>query len=396
VQRCPPHRVGDAALDRARIASALRATGLHGLARRAARVAVLVPDGTRLAGADRYLPALAEVLGEAGVSPGRVELVLATGTHPPAGEVPRAEGLPEARRHDCRDPAALVEVGRTRSGNRVLLSRAVVEADLVVLTGRITNHYFAGFSGGAKALLPGVAGLETIVRNHRRALDAEGRRDPRATNGRLGGNPVREEMEEALALLARPAFLLDTIVDDDGAVADLCLGDPAGFEAGCARADAACRHVIPRAFDVVVAGCGGAPGDASLMQALKAPCNVAPAVREGGVLVWVAACGPSRLEGFERWLSIPELPALRSAVVRDYDLFGHNAIQLRELAAARTLVLVSPLPPERVRRMGFEPAADLATALRRAEAVAGRSARCLVVENANNRHVVVHPGGAQA
>jgi nickel-dependent lactate racemase len=202
-------------------------------------------------------------------------------------------------------------------------------------------------------------------------------------------------MEEALELLGRPAFLLDTIVDDEGAIRDLCVGTPAGFADACARADARCRHPLPEPYDVVVAGCGGAPADASLMQALKTPCNFAPAVREGGVLVWVADCGTSRLDRFERWLSLESLEALRAEVVRDYDLFGHNAIRLREIATSHRLVLVSRLPTERVRQLGFEAAPDLATALRMAEACVGRYARCLVVENANGKYAAPAAGVAR-
>jgi len=114
-----------------------------------------------------------------------------------------------------------------------------------------------------------------------------------------------------------------------------------------------------------------------------------PVTAPGGVLVWVADCGTSRLERFERWLSIPDLEALRQAVVHGYDLFGHNAIHLREIAARRTLVLVSQLPAERVERLGFHAAADLPSALRIAEDHVGRAARCLMVEHANNRYAAL-------
>jgi nickel-dependent lactate racemase len=373
-------------LDEAGIARALEEAGLPAAAHGARRVSILVPDSTRVARTDLLVGALLGLLVRAGVPAAGIEVVVATGSHPSLDdtELRRLAGRAEVRlrQHDCR-AAGLARAGVTRSGSEVGLDPGVLDADLVVATGRVTNHYFAGYTGGAKALLPGVAAYQAIARNHRLVLDPEGWPDPRAANGRLRGNPVREEMEEVAAMLPRPPFLANTLVDDAGAIAALCAGSLGeAFPGACAAAEAACAVEVARPYDVVVVGSGGAPGDGSLMQALKAPLDWAPALRPGGVLVWVAGCGRARLPGFQRWLSLAT-PELREQAVAAYDLFAHNSLLLRAVAERCTLLLASPLPAEEVRSLGLHPAPDLQAALDRARDLVGPRARCLTVDAGN-------------
>lgn len=372
-------------LTTAEVAEALRRAGLAEAAAGAKTVSVLVPDATRMARSDLYLPALFEVLAEAGVPREGVSVILATGSHPPpADDDPRRLLGPLLGRvspvlHDPRGD--LVSLGISRSGNELRISRRVAESDLVILTGRVDTHYFAGFTGGAKALLPGVAALPTIYANHRKVLDAAGRPAEGPVNGRIEGNPVREEMEEALALLPARAFLLNVVIDARGQIAGVHCGDPTGaHRAACQQVRARAAAEVPAPFDLVLASCGGRPVDRSLMQSLKTPMNWWRAVRPGGTFLWLADCGPARLAGFLRWLALPD-EALRAGAVADYDLFAHNSILLRRAMAHCELVLISPLPPDTVAALGFRHAPDLATALDRYTPAPG--ARALLIRRGN-------------
>lgn len=389
IEAVEPGGPAGAALDVGAVARTLRAGGLDRAARGARRVSILIPDATRVARSDVYVPAVLEVLGRAGVERSGARVVLATGTHAAVGLEDRAALLGpagedlEVTQHDCRDAAGLSAIGRTASGNEVALSRAALDADLVVLTGRVTNHYFAGFSGGPKALLPGVAAFETVLRNHRKVLDAAGRPDPRAANGRIDENPVHREMREVAALVRVPLFLANSVVAV-GEIVDFFAGPlEETHRRACSRADGLCRAPLGGTFDVVVASCGGHPGDGSLMQAIKTPIGWGPAVRDGGALVWVAGCGREGLDAFRRWLALPDAAAISAAAVRDYDLRAHNAVLLRRVAERCRLILVSPLAETDAGALGLEWAPDLGQAIAAVAEAVDPSARCLVVDQGN-------------
>jgi len=248
-----------------------------------ARVTVIVSDATRnepradfLAALRRRLPAV------------RWTLAIATGTHGPCGTetlgIPRAL-LADAQviDHDGHDDRALVTLGVTSRGTPARVHRCVVDADLVVATGCIRPHYFAGFGAGVKAIFPGLGGAGAIRQNH--AL----KREPMARAGIVEGNPCREDLEEAVGLLSTPTFLLDGVGGTDDRVHAAIAGDPVlAFRAGVALARPWFTVRAPRA-PVVIAS-DGLPVSGSLYQSAKIAAAVAPLVAEGGTLVIVAEC----------------------------------------------------------------------------------------------------------
>jgi lactate racemase len=164
------------------------------------RVALIVNDDTRVANTAAFLPYLLSEIEAGGVSRQDIAIVFSNGTHRLLPEKIQAELLGEEIfgsyriiNHDCHDRENLVYVGTTSRGNRVEINRTVAEADKVILTGSIVYHFFAGYGGGRKAMVPGVAGFDTILFNHRLMLE------PGAELGRLEGNPVHEDLLEAAA-----------------------------------------------------------------------------------------------------------------------------------------------------------------------------------------------------
>lgn len=188
--------------------------------------------------------------------------------------------------HDAWDDANLVSFGVTSRGNPVRINRTYAEAEVRILTGFIEPHFFAGFSGGPKGVLPSIAGFESVLSNHSQAMIA----DPHATWGVTTGNPIWEEMRE-MAVRTNPTFLLNVTLNDAKAVTGVFAGDllPA-HAAGCAfvAEHALIRTVAP--YDIVITTNSGYPLDQNLYQAVKGMSAAARIVRPGGAIVMCAAC----------------------------------------------------------------------------------------------------------
>jgi lactate racemase len=328
--------------------------------------AILVPGKDRVAAIDACLPLLMEELNAAGIPDDRIDVYLATGTHEKhsaddAARVLGAEAVRRLRRHehDCRDAGALGFLGTTRLGTEVFMNRAVLDAEVKVLTGRIIPHYFAGWSGGRKALLPGVAGLRTILQNHRLTLDSAQGIHPDVRPCSLERNPVHEDMAEA-AGLAGPVFVLNTLLDTGHRMIGAVAGDlTQAHLAGCREAEAIFKVAAAEPLDAVVTSAGGSPYDCNFMQALKAAFNVQEVVRPGGAILWVARCPGGMARGFTRWGSIGSDEQLNCDVRANYDLTGHNSIMLRRLVRKVRVALWSDLADEDVRTVGLEPVHSL-------------------------------------
>jgi nickel-dependent lactate racemase len=306
------------------------------------RVALVVSDSTRAEPRDALIrAAMARMPGEV-----TVEVAVATGTHGPCRVEDLGIGADLAARvdrfvmHDGADAGSLVAIGRTRRGTPVTVNRAVVDADLVVATGCIIPHYFAGYGAGVKAIFPGLGGAREVRINHE--LKAE----PGARAGVVDGNPCREDLEEALDFLPAAPFLLNAVVDDDGHARAAVAGDVRGaFRAGAARCAPLYTVRSPRARTVVVSGRG--PITASLYQASKLVAAAAPLVEEGGTIALVAEC----------WLGTGPLEIVNRGIFE---------IGIRpRLPAGCRVVLVSSLDADVVAKTCFEYAPSLDAVLAR-------------------------------
>ena len=266
---------------------------LADLAKPGRRVVVVFSDLTRPVPNRRILPPILSELLAAGIDREDITLLNATGLHRPntPAELATMLGDDVARQyrvvnHDAHDRDRLVHVGRTARGNDVWLNREYVEADVRILTGFVEPHFFAGFSGGAKSVLPGVAGEETILRNHGAPMLA----DSRATWGVTRGNPVFEEAREA-ARLAPPQFVLNVTTNKHKEITGVFAGEMApAHDAGCAFARRTAMRPVPEPFDVVVTTNSGYPLDLNLYQAVKGMSAAAQVVRRGGAIVMAAEC----------------------------------------------------------------------------------------------------------
>jgi len=351
-------------------------------------VAIVVSDITRPAPTAKMLGPLLDELNQAGIADERIRLVFATGIHRSHTPVEQATLLGTAyRRVRCIDSAGahgreagMTLVGRTQRGTPVLVDSVVAEADLRIATGNVEYHYFAGYSGGAKALVPGVCGKTTIEHNHGLMVH------PGAAAGHVDDNPVRQDLEEAGAMIGID-FCLNTVLNGKRQVIAAYAGQPnAVLRHAAPTVDATYSVTIPEHADVVVASAGGHPKDINLYQAQKALDNARFAVRPGGTLILVAECSEGFGEPtFEQWMTTASsLEALVSRIQREFVLGGHKAAAIALVLRQMRVFLVSELPDQLVRRMFMEPAPSAQAALDAALNEAGVGASVLAIPNAGS------------
>ena len=299
-----------------------------------ARVTLIVSDATRTEPRGVFIAALRRRLPHV-----RWTIAIATGTHGPAiveqlgmtADMLSGAALVNHDGHAARD---LVDLGTTRRGTPVRVHRCVVDADLVIATGCLRPHYFAGFGAGVKAIFPGLGEAAAIRANHRLKIE------PGARAGVTDRNPCRADLEDAVSRVSTPCFLVNGVCDPDGAIRAVVAGDlRAAFEAGAALARPWFTVHAARA-ELVIAS-DRLPITASLYQAAKIAAAAAPLVAPGGVLAIAAECR----EG------VGPLATVNEAIFR----IG----VLPRLPAGARLLLASSLPASVVESTLLEPAPGL-------------------------------------
>ena len=257
------------------------------------KVVICHSDITRATPNDRIMPVLVAELEAAGIARDDITLLNALGTHRPQTSAELRAMLGDqivdnyrCLQHNAFDDANLVALGTTSFGNPVRVNRLLVEADVKILTGFIEPHFFAGFSGGPKGVLPALAGQESVLSNHGRAMIAH----PKATWGFNAGNPIWEEMRE-VALMANPTFLLNVTLNVQKQITGVFAGDLlAAHAAGTAFVRQSAMVPITAPYDIVVTTNSGYPLDQNLYQCVKGMSAAKEIVRKGGTILMAGAC----------------------------------------------------------------------------------------------------------
>jgi nickel-dependent lactate racemase len=265
------------------------------------RVGIVFSDITRATPHSLLLPAVLDEL--AHVPPENITLFNALGTHRPNTEAEqrrmlgdqlfngytKTKGVRSYQRivqNNSFDPATQVHLGITSRGHEIWLNRELLACDVKILTGFIEPHLFAGFSGGGKAIMPGMAGQRTVLGNHGAAMISS----PYATWGVTSGNPVLDEIRE-VALRAGRLFLLNVTLNRDQQVTGVFAGDlDAAHAAGCAFARETAMAAVPHPFDIVITSNSGYPLDLNLYQSVKGMSAAAQVVKDGGAIILAADC----------------------------------------------------------------------------------------------------------
>lgn len=264
---------------------------LRELVRPSDTVAIVFSDITRPMPNREVIPLIMEEL--AHVPRGNIVLINALGTHRPQTPQELEEMLgPDivsnytVLQHDCKDRATLCYLGETSFGHPAWVNKAYLEASVKILTGFIEPHFFAGFSGGPKAVLPGIAGLETILLNH----GAEMIDSPKSTWGITEGNPIWEEIREVTAR-TEPSFLVNVTLNREKQITGVFAGNVWEAHAeGVKFVRASAMVEVEEPFDIVITSNSGYPLDINLYQAVKGMSAAARIVKEGGSIIIAAEC----------------------------------------------------------------------------------------------------------
>lgn len=356
---------------------------LADLVRPGMRVAIVFPDMTRPMPNRTVLPPLLDELENAGVDASGVTLLCATGTHRPAtrDELVELVGRDIVDRYEVVNHVATrddhVHVGSV-DGARVMLDRRYVEADFRIVTGFVEPHFFAGFSGGPKAVCPGLAALETVLEAHSPARIA----DPAATWARLDGNPVHEFVRAAAALCP-PEFAVDVTINGARRLTAVFAGAlPDSHRNACAYVHETAIEKVDGQYDVVVSTNAGYPLDRNLYQAVKGMTAAELVVRPGGTIVMAAACvdgipAEGRFGSLLREARDPR-DLVSADRPRELDRWQVQVLG-RVLARARVCLYSDGLTDAEVRSAFLEPVADMSAALESALAESANGARVCIL-----------------
>ncbi len=372
------HELGGEAAVRYALQNPIGAKRLRELAKPGQKIAIIASDISRPVPSYEILPAVLDELTAAGCRDEDVTVVFALGSHRHHTEAEKrklAGSVYDRVRCEDSDPDDCVHLGTTHAGTPVDITRRVAEADFRICTGNIEFHYFAGYSGGAKAIMPGVSTPAAIQANHRMMVSES------ACAGRLDGNPIRADIEEA-GRICGADYIVNVVLDEHKHIVHAVAGDAiSAHRAGCAYLDKMYRKPIPQRADIVLVSQGGAPKDANLYQVQKALDNAKHAVKKGGTIILIGACGEGLGSAtFERWLK--EAPTAHSMIDRVHERFelgGHKAAAIAMVLENAQIDLVSELPDAFVREIFLNPQPSAQAALDQALTRYGSAASVLAM-----------------
>jgi nickel-dependent lactate racemase len=329
------------------------------------RVVIVISDITRPTPNHKLIPWLLKELGHVPLD--QFTILNGTGTHRDQTREEFVQMLGEwvvdnvaIMNHHCQQEEELVLVGRSSFGCDAYLNKAYVEADFRIVTGFIEPHFFAGFSGGCKGIMPGIAGLETIMTFHNARMIGH----PLATWGNMKENPL-QEMAREINLMCKPEFLLNVTLNGEKQITNVFAGEL--FEAHRQGCDYTRKHAMVKCehrFDVVITSNSGYPLDQNLYQAVKGMSAAQKIVKQGGTIICVAECSDG-LPGHGNYAQILQMgnsPKQLLDMIEnpEFSMFDQWQVQKQAVVQLWADVYIhSTLTEEQVRLAMLHPAADL-------------------------------------
>jgi len=349
------------------------------------KVAIVFSDITRATPYPVLLPPLLQTLEH--IPDDHITFFCATGTHRPATprELVTILGKEVTERfrivqNNASDPGQQKYVGTTTSGRRILLHSEILEYDLRILTGFIEPHFFAGFSGGGKAMMPGMASLETVRQNH-----SIGNLDhPNARWGHTSGNPLWEDIMEA-AHMALPLFLLNITLNRDKEITGVFAGDLREAHArGCAFAKESAMVPVNEAFDIVISSNSGYPLDLNIYQSVKGMSAAERVVKEGGSIIMAAECWDGIPQGSDYEAILKSVDRVESLMgyIREHEAELQDTWQVYFQAMIQLkahVYLYSKLDPGTVKSAHLDPVSNINSLIAELAAAYGPDTRICVL-----------------
>jgi nickel-dependent lactate racemase len=352
------------------------------------KVVVVHTDITRATPNSRILPVLLEEMETAGTARENITLLNGLGTHRPQTEAELRAMLGDrivegyhCIQHDFNDDDNLVALGKTSLGHPVRINRFYLEADVRILTGFIEPHFFAGFSGGPKAVLPSLSGAESVFTNHGLEMISH----PKATWGIIEGNPIWEEMRE-VALRTNPTFLLNVSLNVRREITGIFAGDMLSAHAkGCAFVKENAMRAVDKPYDIVITTNSGYPLDQNLYQSVKGMSAANQIVRAGGSILIATACedGLPNHGRYAALLAEAGSPQGVIDMISQPGFSAHDQWQVQTQAQiqrrADVFVYSDGLTDEQIKRALFFPCRDLEQTIARLQEKYGSQARICVI-----------------
>ncbi len=360
-------------------------------------VVIICSDHTRPVPSRHIIPFMLREIRE-GNPQAKITLLIATGFHRATTKEELigkfGEKIVSEERiviHDSRDMEAMTDLGVLPSGAPLLINKIAAEADLLVSEGFIETHFFAGFSGGRKSVLPGVSSQITVWGNHCSAfIDS-----PYSRTGILEGNPIHRDMIAA-SKMARQRYIVNAVIDADKKVVHAVAGDAIqAHEAGCRFLQQYCQVTPKRPADIAISTNGGYPLDQNMYQSVKGMTAAEAASKDGGIIIMVANCGDGHGgEGFYEALKGCASPqALMDEILKvpqdetKPDQWEYQ-IQSRILIHHKVIYVMCEKYRAMAEEMGFATAADVNEALALALKEKGEGAHIAVIPDGVS--VMVH------
>lgn len=361
------------------LANPICSPALRDIVKPGEKIAIITSDITRPMPTWDVIPHVLDELYAAGAKAEDITLVFALGSHRPHTEDEKRKLAGERAYNEIKcvdsNPADCIHMGETSKGTPIDITRVVAEADRRICLGNIEYHYFAGYSGGIKALMPGASTPEAIQANHSMMVDEN------ACAGKLDGNPLREDLEEAAGICPID-FIVNVVLDEHKQIVYAVTGDvKKAHRRGCAFLDSLYKVEIPERADIVIVSQGGAPKDLNLYQTQKALDNSKHAVKDGGTIILVGACQEGLGQKvFEEWITTAQKPSdLVKRVRDDFKLGGHKAAAIAMVLQKADIKLVSEMDADFVKSIFLEPYDNLQAALEDALKQHGPDASIIVM-----------------
>ncbi len=354
-------------------------------------VTFICNDPTRVANSFDFMPVLANEMNRLGVPDENMQIVFSLGSHRLMTQKEMCEGVGEEVGHrlmmfnsDCLIPNDFEYFGATSRFTPVLINKRICHSDHIILTGTIVYHYFSGYGGGRKAVLPGCAAMETIRHNHSFMMD------PRAGLGKADGNPVYDDQMEGVALWANEmrsrgsnVFLFNAILDAQHRFLKMFAGDyVAAHKKACEFVDEVYGVPIREKADITIVSCGGYPKDINVYQMQKTMDNAVLATKQGGVVILLAECeegsGSKVLE--ETCKNLGSADAIEAELEKHFVIGANKAYAVTRLTKKAHFILVTGLDKKLAKEMLFDDAVDtVEEAIAEAKKIVGTNAKYIVM-----------------
>lgn len=343
------------------------------------KVAIITSDITRPVPSHQIIPSIIKRLRKAGIEYSDIKVVFALGSHRfhTEAEMRKLVGDDVFEKVECidGDNSDLVHMGQTSIGTPIDICRSVAEVDRRICIANIEYHYFAGYSGGAKAIMPGVSTRDAIQANHSMMTHEK------ACAGNVINNPVRDDLEEAINH-CNIDFICNVVLDANKNIVDSVAGHfIEAHRAGCKILDKMYSKPIAKKADIVIVSQGGKPKDLNMYQTQKALDNAKYAVKDGGIIILVGSCAEGMGESvFEEWMLSTEKPSdLIERIEADFQLGGHKAAAIALVMEKADIYLVSDMEDDFVEKIFMKPFAEVQTAYDAAKEKLGEDATVMVM-----------------